>query len=209
MLCFQVRERVTQGILLCRKPTPHIPQRGLPITPLLGESLVRAVQKETRAGEFYLEETSLIQVPSGLVFQERSLRRDNQRKALVRIETAAGIKGSIFLTTSMHKEVRSSRQEVAKEFLPLPAPGVHFFCAREKEAELHRQLTEGTDCLDVLVAMEPGASLRIKRTGDLRDSAKCPWDASPQLFLHWRGEELLLKPTSPHRYQRTGVVSSL
>lgn len=191
MLCFQVTETVTRGILICRRPMPHIPQRELPIAPLLDSACVEAI-RQGADGQFYLERASPEQGKEGLLLRNR---RDDARKALVRIETMAGVGGKVRLTANVYREMEKRRgpKEIIRLYEPTAPLGVHFYTEGVNEEEYRMGLFEGVDALDVLVSMCPGASLHIGRTGDLRDN-NSPWHGLQHMFLQWGGGELRLLP---------------
>lgn len=190
MLCFQVRETVERGIAICRDPEPHIPQRGLGIRPILDVPIADAVRSGP-CGDFYLERAAPERSKEGL---RLCAKRDDGRKALVRIETMPGVGGKIRLTANVYREVetRGGAKEVTRLYEPTAPLGVHFYV--DGDSERYRlALFEGADELDVLVSMAPGASLHIGRTGDLRDS-RSERSGLQHMFLQWVGGELRLLP---------------
>ncbi len=91
----------------------------------------------------------------GLLVKERL---SNDRRALVCVQTAAGVGGTIWLTSNVSREEWSEeKQRVTRLTLPIgEAVGVE---------TLH--VMEGEFGTEYLVAMQPGASLRIRRSGEL------------------------------------------
>ena len=109
------------------------------------------------------------------------------RQALVWFQTHAGHRGKVFLTSRVRDETLK-RGRVEPEFRPFPPVGVTLVASQHTPEELYA----GVEGLNVLAMMQPGASVRIFRTGQLEGAA--PWMA-----VHWHGDRL--KTTVPPRFQ--------
>lgn len=97
----------------------------------------------------------------------------NDRIALVLVQTAPGVGGALKLFANTVKETfDEKKRRVVRDAMPIEeAAGIEIIA--EKPAE-------GESSAEYLMAMQPGASFRITRTGKL-------FQAAPEIVVLWNG----------------------
>lgn len=191
MNLFQVTEGVRPGLPIVRDEFPHIPTPiGCSTRLLLDEPLVEVIQSRPRDRTLRLNRASVDFGRDSMLFKKPGRRPE--RLALVRVETAAGVDGKVFLTANSY-DVAMKKNEVKRDYRRFPDAGITAFCTDEYLAAVH----QGVEFLDVVALMYPGASFRLFRNGRLEG-------ASPQMFVHWNGTEL--RATLPRRYDERAAA---
>jgi hypothetical protein len=187
MQCFEIDEGDTAGLWVVRFPEAHVPVRGH--APLLLDSklseFISQIPKDVK-GDLRLFRANLM-LAGETVRLAPEPAKWKDRKALVRIETSAGLGGTISLTADCYaEEWREGRVE--RPWLPFPSPGVKVvWGSTEPVAD------KEASALELFVVMEEGASFHITRTGDLGG-------ASPDIFVRWYGDHIVARV--PGRYRR-------
>lgn len=178
MKCFQVTEHVRPGLFISRHGEPHIPTpTGCALKIQLDKEIVEFVRTLPKdRGQPRLQYAAVDFAREGLVLR-RSTRR-TERQALVRIETAGGVNGRVFLRANGYSE-SMERGWVRKDHDPFPPPGIQPLCTDEEVTRVNA----GIEMLDLMCIMNPGSSFRIDRTGQLEG-------ASPFLCVRWNGNTM-------------------
>ncbi len=196
MRCFQILEEVKQGIpVLIGKgeeghicpylPTPAGCNMRLLLDPQITDFIKTIPEHPVRLNDVNVEFGD-----GYIVFKGRKrYGRLRDRQCLVHVVTAGGDGGKVCLTSNSYVAQLKNRKvpEVQRVYNAFPDDGILAFCTDE---ELER-VNNGVDYLDVVLVMHKGASFRIQRNGALEG-------ASPQMFVHWNGEDLSL--SLPRRY---------
>lgn len=211
MHCYSLTEQVMTGIVITRASDgyPHISTpEGCPFVLLLDKQLTDVVERippaievtladgrtvtQSTAGPLWLDHAD-VGFEHG-VFVLKTARVPGPGQALVRIETAGGDGGRVFLTGNAYDE-RFIKGRVKWCYRPFPPTGVNPLV---ESTFLERLRFEGAEMLDLFVIMSPGASFRIWRTGRLEG-------ASPTLVVQWTGRTLHCRPTGG--YDARGPVA--
>jgi hypothetical protein len=196
MRCYQVLEEVKAGIPVVLGagqeghvcpylPTPAGCSMRLLLDPQITSFIGSIPEQQVRLSDVHVEFGD-----GYILFKGRKMYRSmRDRQCLVHVVTAGGEGGKVRLTSNSYAtRLKGSKvPEVQRVYDPFPDEGVLAFCTPE---ELER-INAGVDYLDVLLVMHKGASFRIQRNGGLEG-------ASPQLFVHWNGEDLSMNV--PRRY---------
>lgn len=166
MKTFTVREKATKGIdFRFMKEGPH-EILGVPI----GQGFLKEFN-DTGHDELVAMLHWFDVVPDG--DKKRIVKEQNNRdrRALVLVETAPGVGGSVKLfANTVREEINEKTQRVQREANDFPPPGVELIAQRD-----------GIVGPEFLISMLPGASFRISRSG------KLPSDAVPELVVLWNG----------------------
>jgi hypothetical protein len=177
MKCFWVTDRVRLGIPIARKPRPGVAiyanKFGRP-----GLALARPLADFVARGPdvgLVLTHANVIEEQARVVLS-RPIRQDD-RRALVLIETCSGIGGHIDWKPSNRVRVLNGMRR-----------HVHFY-------------TEGK-ALEVVAMLQEGACIRLSRTGDDIDDGENDWT---EATLFWNGESLLMR-TPPRLTPFAGAV---
>lgn len=145
----------------------------------LGYNATRAAhipERERRVGvEVDIQADTLVLKPGR--------RRRRFDSALVRIETAGGVNGKVWLSSSVHSEQMKGGR-VVENYHPFPSMGIQPLC----DAGTLERVNKGVEVLDLFVLLEPGARFRIHRTGSLEGAKRT-------ISVYWTGEELY--PNNP------------
>jgi hypothetical protein len=191
MRCFTVTDRPVSGLYYDMNPVPALAAcRGFDVQ--LDPEFATEIEVLTHLAwdegklewpsKWALKWATLNQLKGRVVLQKQSpdLRRKNLQ-ALVRLDTAAGIGGTVRLTSCLREEVMVQGRVVLKDQV-FPPLGVAPLC---DEATV-RALREGVpDGLNVYVMMNPGSAVRIHLSGRLEDHPAT-------LQVKWTGEDLLV-----------------
>lgn len=167
MKTFTVREKATKGIdFHFHKEGPPNEIFGIPVGQALLKEFHDLNVPEARATLDWLD---VVQDGDKLrIIKEQNMR---DRRALVVVETAGGLGGTVKLyANTMSEEVDEKTHRVVRKANAFPPPGVELIA--------ERQSSVGPE---FLVSMLPGASFRIVRSG------KLPKDAAPELVVLWNG----------------------
>jgi hypothetical protein len=185
MRCFEVDDRVKPGVRIVRCPEPRVPLRGrerLHLDPKL-KDFIRKIPRKYE-GDLVLEAAVLsYRDGSPLLSPEPPDWSDEQ--ALVHVTTQT-LNGTVAVTSTRSLE-RSRRGRKRREWLPFPGEGVTPVLGRWPV-----NLGDGALSLELVLVMEPSASFRIIRTGELEG-------ASPEIVVHWSGGELSISVPSEFR----------
>lgn len=174
MKTFTVIEQATKGITFNYDKEGENALFGIP----MGQGILQPFQTAglDRA-------TALLQyldvVPDGEYRRVVQEQRRNDRRALVLVETAPGVDGTVKLfanTTTERYDEKAGR--VVRDLNAFPPPGIEIIAERPGENEYNGP--------EFLVAMMPGSSFRIVRNGNLRDSHTRS-KVAPELVVVWNG----------------------
>lgn len=173
MKTFTVRETASKGILF--EYDRELPSAifGIPV----GQSILHQLEKVERprvASLLHFVDVAENDGERRVVLEQRK----NDRRALVLVQTMPGAHGAVGLFSNTLREYMGKDHRVKRELMPLSeAVGVTLV------ADLLADEDHGPE---FLVAMEPGASFRIVRTGNLRTGQKGR-GAPPELVVMWNG----------------------
>jgi hypothetical protein len=181
MQCFSLTERVRPGIIVNREEYPHIvAPEGCAVMVMLGQELTEFYEQlppgilRLKRAEVGFEQGVMVLKPA---------RGAPSQQALVRVETMGGVEGKVTLTAEAYEEdLRQGRVKKLRHRFP-PA-GVLALCTDEQT----KQHNTGCEVIDLFIVMNPGASFRIERTGQLTDQNG--ESASPEMFIRWTGRAL-------------------
>jgi hypothetical protein len=210
MQCFQVTEQVSLGLPLVWGGWPRITTPPNCPQLLFEESSAKLVLElcerlplkqvrygvgVTREGRRYAADMHVERTDAHVMF--RRVMPKSDKLALVRVETAAGAGGKVFLTANAYDSVMNGgKPPVKRHFHAFPDAGTVPFCNNEEEVA---RMNAGVEFLDVLIMMYERASFRIFRTGHLEG-------ASPKLSVHWNGRELWMTQPPGHRTRQRAAA---
>jgi len=175
MFLFSVTETVRPGIPIDRDETPSINvPAGCSAIVMLGRAIADTVER-LPPGVPWLKRAHVSLKEGVLVLNPE--KHSTSAQALVHVGTAAGVRGKVFLRSSVRDE-ELVKGWVRPKHQVFPPVGVQPLC----EQGVLEAVNTGVDMLDMLLIMNPGARFRIERTGRLEG-------ASPLIFVRWSGRE--------------------
>jgi hypothetical protein len=193
MHCFSLTEKVKSGIVISREGGSHISDAE-------GSSLMMMLDKELTEFVDHLPpgiprlHRAAVEFQQGVMVLKKSRGR-LPPQALVRLETAGGDGGRVYITANAYDE-ELVKGRVVRKYRQFPPLGINSFT---DQARLDKLFWEGAEILDLFLVMNPGASFRVFRDGRLEG-------ASPQMCVHWNGYDLWA--TLPRRYdERAGLFA--
>lgn len=197
MFLFSLAETVRPGIAIDRDEHPSICNPpGCSAIVLLSQAITDMVER-LPPGVPWLKRANATIREGVLILEPFRGRGTGVMQAIVHIGTAAGVRGKVFLRSSVRDEELVSGWVRPRHQL-FPPVGVQPLCKPELLAELNK----GVDMLDLLVMMNPGARFRIERTGKLEG-------ASPLMFVRWSGREDGLSVEYPRgRHERADFAEA-
>jgi hypothetical protein len=183
MRLFEVTEYVKYGMRYTRDGEPRVPlPHGCSMDIRLHPRVIEVIERELDPPEIplALKHVSFQLAGNNLMLLKPPLPdSEDDDKALVRVATAGGVGGKVYLTANVMKETEE-RGRVSKRPSEFPSLGVQPFCTEEALARVR----DGVDFLDVIILMEkPGANFCVRRTGGLEG-------APPVLSVRWNGTRL-------------------
>lgn len=185
---FEITETVSCGIPIVREGEPHIAvPAGCAVDVRLHYKLldfIASLKSDTaklQIGEKRDRQFTLQQPAANNLLLLCPFSGLQDHRALVRLYTAGGVGGKVYLTANVLEETRNARGHVSKRPSAFPPLGVQHFC----DDEQLEKVRSGVDALDVLVVMGPGSNICIRRTGNLEG-------AQSVLSLRWNGAVMLI-----------------
>lgn len=183
MRLYEVTEYVKYGMRYTRDGEPRIPlPDGCSMDIRLHPRVIKVIEKEVDPPDLplALKHVSFQLAGNNLMLLNAPVQdEDDDSKALVRVATAGGVGGKVYLTANVLKETEDMGR-VSKRPSEFPPLGVTPLCTEE---ELTR-VRGGVDFLDVIILMEKiGANFCVRRTGGLEG-------APPVLSVRWNGSRL-------------------